>query len=276
MSSSTAKERDTACTPQEKATDAPKERSGNIMKCRICDGEEHLMARCPQGNGKGKSSDSSGAPPGSFANLTGWRSGSETGNREAATPPTQSDSAGVAPPWSDSHEFAASQAPRQNFTIFMASSGSPNYDPMTFNDPWIQSSSLTMNANKGPSGVTPEEYDIASTYSQVAAAVAASQQAPGTPVQSYPWMQQTNFHENLDFMPTAGNRRISTRYLYTWRLFTDASRTADSQPRRTDAECASSPTSGSRRRTQRRSNRRDVCSPRTDCGSQRYGGCTDA
>ena len=84
----------------------------------------------------------------------------------------------------------------------MASSGSPNYDPMTFNDPWIQSSSLTMNANTGPSGSAPEEYDIASTYSQVAAAVAASQQAPGTPVQSYPWMQQTNFHENLDFMPT--------------------------------------------------------------------------
>merc|ERR1712240_855563 len=32
----------------------PKDRSGNIMKCRICDSDEHLMANCPQGEGKGK------------------------------------------------------------------------------------------------------------------------------------------------------------------------------------------------------------------------------
>ena len=39
----------------------PKDRQGNIMKCRICNSEEHFAAKCPsKGGGKG----SSPAPPG--------------------------------------------------------------------------------------------------------------------------------------------------------------------------------------------------------------------
>ena len=42
----------------------PRDRNGEIMKCRICQSTEHLMARCPKkGEGKGGSS-SSAAPPG--------------------------------------------------------------------------------------------------------------------------------------------------------------------------------------------------------------------
>ena len=40
----------------------PKDRDGNTMKCRICNSDEHLMARCPQntkGKGKGPSGPSS-------------------------------------------------------------------------------------------------------------------------------------------------------------------------------------------------------------------------
>ena len=41
----------------------PRDRNGEIMKCRICNSTEHLMARCPR-KGEGKGSSSSSAPPG--------------------------------------------------------------------------------------------------------------------------------------------------------------------------------------------------------------------
>ena len=42
----------------------PRDKNGEVMKCRICASTEHLMARCPKkGEGKGSSS-SSGATPG--------------------------------------------------------------------------------------------------------------------------------------------------------------------------------------------------------------------
>ena len=41
----------------------PKDRNGEIMKCRICNSTEHLMARCPR-KGEGKGASSSSTPPG--------------------------------------------------------------------------------------------------------------------------------------------------------------------------------------------------------------------
>ena len=32
----------------------PKDRAGNVVKCRVCDSDEHFAAKCPQGKGKGK------------------------------------------------------------------------------------------------------------------------------------------------------------------------------------------------------------------------------
>ena len=49
----------------------PKDRNGEVMKCRICQSTEHLMARCPK-KGEGKGSSSSSLP-----GFTGYASESE-------------------------------------------------------------------------------------------------------------------------------------------------------------------------------------------------------
>ena len=48
----------------------PKDRQGNIMRCRICNSDEHFAARCPRkGSGKGHGSSASGSGSAPFAGL---------------------------------------------------------------------------------------------------------------------------------------------------------------------------------------------------------------
>ena len=107
----------------------PKDRDGNIMKCRICNSEEHFAARCPQ-KGKGKGGSSSSGP--SFLGLT-----------VSASSETAPACAGhEAPPWSaDDFYFDHSNTHHGAYPVFEPASSSVNQnapaeDPMVHNDPW--------------------------------------------------------------------------------------------------------------------------------------------
>ena len=69
----------------------PKDRAGNVMKCRVCDSDEHFAAKCPQGKGSGKGAGKSG-----FLNFTG-----------AVTPVDEGNTPEVAGPSSDAPPCAA-------------------------------------------------------------------------------------------------------------------------------------------------------------------------
>ena len=91
----------------------PKDRDGNIMKCRICESEEHLMARCPQNKGKGKGSSSS-TPPG----FTAWtlpEPASSSHSRGDGRPMSEITTDHARTPWDDD----SFDAPRETFAAFM-------------------------------------------------------------------------------------------------------------------------------------------------------------
>ena len=149
----------------------PKDRDGNIMKCRICDSEEHLMARCPQNKGKGKGGTYS-TPPG-FTGLTFPESA-----------PADPRSAGIADeraPWNDD----TFHAPRETFSVFMVGSPRPDpapLDPTWIADPWVRSSGLNFSASSF-SAVQPQpSYAPWATYQ----AQRAQQASPRGPAQSPP------------------------------------------------------------------------------------------
>ncbi len=87
----------------------PKDRQGNIMRCRICNSDEHFAARCPQGKGKGKGGSASSMGPVTFTglafdpeNVRQTASGSQ--QAEAGGPPreiSRSTHGQYRPPWED-------------------------------------------------------------------------------------------------------------------------------------------------------------------------------
>ena len=86
---------------------SPRDRSGNLMRCRNCNSEEHLAVRCPKGKGKGKSIEFA-----AYAGPSGSDFTEAPAGRVFASPSPS--------PWDHS------------MGTFM------NYgeDPFTYNDPW--------------------------------------------------------------------------------------------------------------------------------------------
>ena len=153
------------------------------MKCRICDSEEHLMARCPQNKGKGKGGTYS-TPPG-FTGLTLPES--------AAADPGPVRVAAERAPWSEE----TFHAPRETFSVFMV--GHPRLDPVPIDptwiaDPWVRSSGLSLSARSLPVLPSQPSYAPWATYQAQRARQASprgpaqsSQQIPtGSPVQVDP------------------------------------------------------------------------------------------
>ena len=127
----------------------PKGRDGEIMKCRICNSDEHLMAKCPnnpQGHGRGASSSSA---PTSFAGVTNPPA---SGTRDGEHALNVADNS-AAPPWADdvfdapSDAFPASAShfvqPITSAAFMMASSSNSG-DPLRGEgDPWANYGNLT-------------------------------------------------------------------------------------------------------------------------------------
>ena len=146
----------------------PKDRDGNIMKCRICDSEEHLMARCPQNKGKGKG----GSRPAS-SGFTGWtlQTPAPAGQLSAGTVSDRT-------PW-DNEVF---EAPRAAFSVFMvenASADPASSDPTWATDPWLQSSGFQLRTSPFAAGPQQLPYNPWATYQ-------ARQMQPPNPFASAP------------------------------------------------------------------------------------------
>ncbi len=114
----------------------PKDRQGNIMRCRICNSEDHFAARCPQGKGKGKSGSSSSGfqgPPSSFTGFARDPLTTTSGGQQA-------DAGGTMPgapqaPWADDDlMFETEPVQAQMFASFPEET-SPR-DPVWSDDPW--------------------------------------------------------------------------------------------------------------------------------------------
>ena len=106
----------------------PKGRDGEIMKCRICNSDEHLMAKCPRNtnpSGQGRGTSSSSAPS-SFAGVANpLTNGAGTGGPVV--------SSAVTPPWSDD----VFDAPREAFpsgASHFVQPDLPSSDPPAFYD----------------------------------------------------------------------------------------------------------------------------------------------
>ncbi|MCP3883759.1 MAG: hypothetical protein GY701_35935, partial [Sulfitobacter sp.] len=97
----------------------PKDRSGNTLKCRICQSEDHFQAACPQRSG------SQGI--GGFSGLTLPEGSSSSGGRQAS----ETGRGQIAPPWID--EDMIYDAPRDYYMMYDGQETDPWFAGQ---DPW--------------------------------------------------------------------------------------------------------------------------------------------
>ena len=134
----------------------PKDRNGNVMKCRICNSEEHFAARCPQkGGGKGPppmlftETPSTQRPnfAGFVADPTSWDYSPPWQNTGLAFQPPLTSAfeiptlgAGSSRDFSTGHQTAATgeSVPAETGSRLWTSTymSFPDTDPFEFHDPW--------------------------------------------------------------------------------------------------------------------------------------------
>ncbi len=97
----------------------PKDRSGNTLKCRICQSEDHFQAACPQRSGSQGIGGFSGLTLPEGSSSSGGRQASETGRGQHA------------PPWNDEEMFY--DAPRDIYMTYEGQEADPWHAGQ---DPW--------------------------------------------------------------------------------------------------------------------------------------------
>ena len=119
---------------------SPKDKQGNTMRCRICNSEEHFVAKCPQAKGTGKGS----TVPSLFSGWTETNDLVLAGSRRTAEPARRpAVSTTSSPPWTIGQTY---DPPRTIFMVNNLLTGPPNIltgpksdareVPMQVDDPW--------------------------------------------------------------------------------------------------------------------------------------------